>query len=338
MRNRKIDLDMARKFLATLAPDANSYVFQTYNDRKVSGRPDPYANVIGQPFARCVKLLAEMNAKGAAVCVAINELDGRGRKRENFKRFRAVYADMDAKTCETTTPKWPLPPSIVVASNGGENRHVYWLISGEMDEATWQGIGARLVQSYGADKNAMEPVRVLRLPGFFHCKGAPARVKLLQCSGKRYTAAQLVNAFPPIKRHAKPHRSRGALPPMYVDHGALRSALGHLADTPHPRSREDATFVDYYDSWLRFGIALKRDLGNEGFQFWDEWSQLSDTYPGRAAIRAKWDGFDIEARSADAIHIRSIFFEAAQHGWCRVKYLGTLRGRGAKGAAGIRTL
>lgn len=80
------------------------------------------------------------------VFVTVNEMDGRGRKRENFKAFRAVFADMDADKCKTTTPRWPLKPSIVVASNGGVNRHVYWLIDGDISEATWRAIGAHARQ------------------------------------------------------------------------------------------------------------------------------------------------------------------------------------------------
>ena len=66
--------------------------------------------------------LVQLNAEGAGIFFAVNELDGGGRKLKNFKRFRAVFADMDADKCKTTSPTWLLKPSIIVASHGGINR------------------------------------------------------------------------------------------------------------------------------------------------------------------------------------------------------------------------
>ena len=100
----------------------------------------------------------------------------------------------------------------------------------------------RIVEKHGADSNAADPVRVLRVPGFYHCKGKRALVRLTKCGGRRYTTAELVKAFPPIKR-ARPNRSRVATSDT-VDQGALQSALEHLAATQHPHSRHsEGTYV-----------------------------------------------------------------------------------------------
>lgn len=327
MSKNKIDLGMARRYLKALAPDAEQFTFQTFSDTKDwkgrvrAGHGDPHARVSVSSFDKASKTLSEKNAFGVGVFVTINKTDGRGRKSENLKAFRAVFADMDADKCKTTMPRWPLKPSIVVASNGGKNRHVYWLVDGDISEAVWKGIGAHLVEKYGADSNATDTVRVLRVPGFYHCKGKPALVKLLECNGRRYTAGALVEAFPPIVRKPK-RRSAGAVMPADVNRGALRSALEHLAATPHPRLKHGGTYVDDYETWMRFGLAIKRDLGDEGFDIWDEWGRFSDRYPGEENSRQKWDNaFDVETRAiGDVVHVGTIFHTARLQGWSFTRY------------------
>jgi len=178
----------------------------------------------------------------------------------------------------------------------------------------------RIVEKHGADSNAADPVRVLRVPGFYHCKGKRALVRLTKCGGRRYTTAELVKAFPPIKR-ARPNRSRVATSDT-VDQGALQSALEHLAATQHPHSRHsEGTYVDHYDTWVRFGLAIKRALGEDGFATWDEWSRFSDRYPGEESSRAKWDALDVDGRSADnAVHVGTVFHTAKRQGWSFIAF------------------
>jgi len=57
-------------------------------------------------------------------------------------------------------------------------------------------------------------------------------------------------------------------------HDSIRSALAHVP--AHDR-----------DTWLRMGMAVKSELGDGGFDLWDEWSQQDASY--RAAdARAVW--------------------------------------------------
>jgi len=65
---------------------------------------------------------------------------------------------------------------------------------------------------------------------------------------------------------------------------------------------------DDYDCWINFGNALV-ELGQAGFQLWDEWSQKSDKYDPQLITR-KWRSF-----KSGAIQLESIFFAAQQGGW-----------------------
>src|SRR5688572_15910942 len=95
----KADLDQARRFLTLLDEDADGFTFQIATDAKPADKPKP------DPLARHVNLspnnltmLARRNAEHrAAVWVCINATDGRGRKRENVTRVRAVFLDGDGQ-------------------------------------------------------------------------------------------------------------------------------------------------------------------------------------------------------------------------------------------------
>ena len=66
--------------------------------------------------------------------------------------------------------------------------------------------------------------------------------------------------------------------------------------------------ADDYHGWVNFGNALS-ELGQAGFDVWDEWSQGSSKYDAQAATR-KWRSF-----KGGAFQLESIFFAAQSSGW-----------------------
>ena len=54
-----------------------------------------------------------------------------------------------------------------------------------------------MVTKYGGDPNAKDAARVFRLPGFYHRKGAPHRVRIADASEARYSREELIKAFAP---------------------------------------------------------------------------------------------------------------------------------------------
>ena len=75
----------------------------------------------------------------------------------------------------------------------------------------------------------------------------------------------------------------------------LKDALGSLSS-------------DDRDLWIKVGHAL-RQLGNDGYQIWDEWSAKSDKYNADDQ-RRRWEGF-----STNSVKIESIFYLALKAGW-----------------------
>lgn len=84
-----------------------------------------------------------------------------------------------------------------------------------------------------------------------------------------------------------------------------------LVDARQVAELRDALLLipsDDYRQWVNFGNALV-ELGQAGFELWDEWSQKSDKYDPQGTTR-KWRSF-----KPGAIQIESIFFAAQALGW-----------------------
>lgn len=76
----------------------------------------------------------------------------------------------------------------------------------------------------------------------------------------------------------------------------IRSALSYIE--PHDR-----------DDWWHIGAALKDELGENGFDLWDEWSQRGDNYSARDA-KATW-----KSLKPSIWHIETVWKMARQNGW-----------------------
>ena len=86
---------------------------------------------------------------------------------------------------------------------------------------------------------------------------------------------------------------------MAADREQLRAALAHV----QPHSRE---------TWLRMGMAVKSELGDDGYDLWDEWSQGDDGYSERDA-RAVWRSIQPTGKVTGG----TLFYEAERNGFRR---------------------
>jgi putative DNA primase/helicase len=64
------------------------------------------------------------------------------------------------------------------------------------------------------------------------------------------------------------------------------------------------------DTWVRMGMALKSEFGEDGFEAWDAWSQGADSYNAKSA-KAVWRSIN----AAGKLGIGTLFREAAANGW-----------------------
>jgi hypothetical protein len=65
-----------------------------------------------------------------------------------------------------------------------------------------------------------------------------------------------------------------------------------------------------YDTWIRVGMALKKELGGAGFDYFDKWSATSAKYEGSEKTRRKYDSF-----KRDGVTVGTLYHYALEAGW-----------------------
>ena len=190
------NIDAAATFLELLDPDADSFTFQTFDDNEELKRRH-LTKVLHGSLADQAQRLAALQKGGAGVFVTISETDFAGRKKMNITRARAVFVDLDGaplKPVLTCT----FEPHVIVESSPGR-WHAYWIAEGlTLDQ--FEGVQKALVARFKGDSACVDCSRVMRLPGFYHQKGAPFLTRIHGMSDRLpYKAEQILADFPPVK-------------------------------------------------------------------------------------------------------------------------------------------
>jgi hypothetical protein len=181
------DITQAQRFVALIAGDGGA-TFQTFDE---SGKRQ-LAHILQGTLAQHHRRLQALNVQGAGIFVTVNESTGKGRCNANIIRVRALFLDTDGAAYPAHLP---LKPHIVVQSSPGR-WHLYFLVDGVALE-DFGVIQAALAEKYGTDSTITDLCRVMRLPGFYHRKGHPVQVQLLETrDALPYTSAQVSAAWP----------------------------------------------------------------------------------------------------------------------------------------------
>jgi Primase C terminal 2 (PriCT-2)/RepB DNA-primase N-terminal domain len=298
------DRKQAERFLALLGGGTGLFSFQTFDDngerskahaavnalRKKQGKrplPSPFARVLHGTLSQHWNELCRLNARGAGVYVTVNETDGKGRKAENIVRVRALFVDLDGAPLPQHGPK----PHIVVETSPG-HWHAYWRVN---DVALDQFAGKQraLIALHSGDPVVCDLPRVMRLPGFYHCKGKPRLVRVVSTSDAlAYTAADFPTA------QSEPRKPNAVLT---ADDGRVARALAFIPNDD----------VDWKE-WCDLGLAIYGATGGSdmGFALFDAWSQRSVKYDPHYTAKT-WAGF--ECSPPNRIGAGTIFHLANKH-------------------------
>ena len=95
-----------------------------------------------------------------------------------------------------------------------------------------------------------------------------------------------------------------------TDFSNLRPRL-NLTDTEINKALQSVSSDDY-DKWIKVGMALwhEREGGEDGFEYWHEWSRSSPSFTDERSLRIRWRGF------RPGIRGRVITFATVLH-WAR---------------------
>ena len=78
------------------------------------------------------------------------------------------------------------------------------------------------------------------------------------------------------------------------------------------RMREALQFIPAHDRdiWVKMGMAIKSELGDEGYSIWETWSARGESYDSKAA-KSVWQSI----RASGNTTVKSLFHEAKGFGW-----------------------
>lgn len=192
------DATQAAAFIAALTGTdgwTTPVTFQTFAD---SGEHPELAHIYNGSLTQHAETLRSLNLRGAGVFLTIQQTNLKGRRADCITAARAAFIDADDHEERT----FALPPSITVRTPNG--RHDYWLLEEGQPLTELPDIQKDLAAWYQADTSVTDLPRVMRLPGFSHCKGEPSPVTLTHARPLHYTFAQLRAAHPVSRPVVKP--------------------------------------------------------------------------------------------------------------------------------------
>lgn len=235
MTEMQIDRDQAQRFLALLDPAARAFTFQTFDDNKARKKArdealkaeraelraalsgieldnklaaaakrhrDPFASIIEGPFDQVYPRLKAFNEQGAGVYVTINATRlNRQRNAASVERVRAVFADLDGAPLAPAA-NCGLQPHAIIESSPGRYQ-VFWLVDG-LAPTEFTSLQKSIIAKFNADPSVHDLPRVMRVPGFLHCKQTPTLSAIVKINDTipPYSAAEVRTAFPAVSPSA----------------------------------------------------------------------------------------------------------------------------------------
>lgn len=161
------DLITATKFLRLIAGQETNHCFQVIaNCAPAKKEFDTYR--FGG-LREQLQWLTEQNEGGYGVYVVINETNGKSRKTEDVIAIRAVFVDLDGAPLGPVMAAKPHPSIITETSPG--RFHAFWRVK-DIAVSEYSDIQRALAKKFNGDPQVIDPPRVMRLPGFYHLKGA----------------------------------------------------------------------------------------------------------------------------------------------------------------------
>jgi hypothetical protein len=159
-------MNSAETFLNALGDEYHT--FQVFSDKK--GDKPHISKVISGTLKEAQSQLFGLNKLGVGIYVTINKTDGRGRKTENITKVRALFADLDGSPLAPILKAKPEPHMIIKSSKG--KYHAYWLVD-DCPLDKFSMYQKAIAKKFDSDPKVCDLPRVMRLPGFYHCKGNP---------------------------------------------------------------------------------------------------------------------------------------------------------------------
>lgn len=171
---------------------------RVFDDKKRGEFKGQKLSVEAGKFASIEPTLREHNAAGHGVFFVVNS---GGQTDAEINRINAQFVESDTLSfneMQARIDSFPLAPSMVVKTR--KSLHTYWFVK-DAEVSRFRHIQKALVTFFDGDPVCVNESRVMRLPGFNHCKAEPVMVECISFHPeRRYTQEQLETALPDTEK------------------------------------------------------------------------------------------------------------------------------------------
>lgn len=148
-----------------------------FSDKKGTGFKGKNLSFNIKDFQSKGKVLIAHNEANRGIFFVVNSGGNSDRK---INKINAQFFECDTLSLEEqleNISKFPLEPSIIVQTK--KSLHVYFLIkNGKVEK--FRDIQKKLAKHFNGDGSCINESRVMRVPGFYHCKEESVRVKCIK--------------------------------------------------------------------------------------------------------------------------------------------------------------
>lgn len=296
------DLNLTTAYITSLTGNPDTACFWLLIDEHEKKNPPV---IIQDSLDNCHQALTMYNASGYGVFMAVNSIRfGSSRTLDNVEYIRAQVVDIDdslqMQDAYNRAVQSACPPHFAVQTSPG-HIHLYWLTEPYTGNDFFKLQQQKLNQLYNGDTNVTDATRVLRVPGFYHCKGEP---QLVTCWGihnnSRYSAQQMQDYLSTVNVVEHTSGGRKELGDEMLQAPNIDLLLKALYEiNPNELSRDQWLFISasfkqagwsltsgdvLYNKWLEWCSNYTTDNPEENKRLWNS---LKETQVGWKSLLKK---------------------------------------------------
>lgn len=187
----------ATDVLSSLFNPTETVCFRVFEDRKDGVFHGAKLECECGKYMGIEEALKKHNEMGRGIFFVVNY---GGQDDEAITRINAQFFEMDDGSFEEQQQKvdaFPLPPSMIIKTQ--KSLHVYYFMDSTAKVERFRTIQKQLVKQFHGDPMCVNESRVMRLPGFKHCKKEPVMVECISFHPERkYTQDQMADILPAV--------------------------------------------------------------------------------------------------------------------------------------------
>lgn len=188
----------AADVISSLFNPTDTVCFRVFDDKKSGMFPGAKLSCECGKYKTIEETLKNHNRLDRGVFFVVNY---GGQDDDAITRINAQFVEMDNCGFDEQMKKikaFPLPPSMIMKTQ--KSYHVYWFMDSTAKVERFRTIQTQLVKHFDGDSMCVNESRVMRLPGFLHCKKeTPVEVTCVSFHPERkYTQDQLSDVLPEV--------------------------------------------------------------------------------------------------------------------------------------------